>query len=116
MPGLVLLWGVVPLVLSNNPAGAACSGLILVAFFFCGYLFSVFVGTVPAIVRFAISPVLGILCLTTAYDVFARASLGTGFLYFAGSLTVAGVILFARRVSDDLASWSAEDSRAVLAG
>jgi hypothetical protein len=55
-------------------------------------------------------------CLTTAYDVFARAALGAYFFYFALVLSVAGIIVFALRVRRDLVSWSVEDHSAVLAG
>jgi dTDP-4-amino-4,6-dideoxygalactose transaminase len=69
-----------PLVLSNHPAGAALSGLILIViFFFPGYVLLGAGGMLPTGLRFLLSPIIGIVCLTTAYDVFARAALGVVF-------------------------------------
>lgn len=57
---------VIPLALSNHPAGTALSGMVFVFFFFFrGYLLLVASGTVRQGIDFVISPVVGIVCLTT---------------------------------------------------
>jgi hypothetical protein len=113
---LLFLLLLIPLVLSNHQAGAALGGLFFVViFFFSGYLL-LSATALPAGLRFLLSPVFGILCVTTLYDAFARASWGAYFFYIVIFLSGAGVVLFALRVRCDLASWGPDESRAVLAG
>ena len=113
---LLFLLLLIPLVLSNHPAGTALGGLFFVViFFFSGYLL-LSAAALPIGLRFLLSPVFGILGVTTLYDAFARASWGAYFFYIVIFLSGAGIVLFALRVRCDLASWGPEDSRAVLAG
>jgi hypothetical protein len=113
----LLLLILIPLLLSNRPADTAFSGLVVIlTFFFSGYLLLAATRTISGSLRILLSPIFGIALLTTLYDVFARASLGPYFFYLALVPSVAGIILFARRVRHDVASWSVEDRQAVLAG
>lgn len=113
----LLLLLVIPLVLSNNPQSTALSSLIcVVCFFFPGYLLLACVASLPAGLRFVLSPVFGIVCVTTAYDISARASAGSYFFPVVTILSVAGVIVFATRLRRDTASLSAEDHAAFRAG
>jgi hypothetical protein len=108
---------VVPLVLSNRPAGTALSGLVVVVvFFFSGYALLAVISELPSTLRSILSPVVGMVCLTTAYDVFARASSGAYFFYLAAVISAGGVALFAFRIRREVTTWSLEGYRAVLAG
>jgi len=108
---------VIPLVLSEHPADTALSSLVLVGvFFFGGYALLAAISELPSSLRFVLSPIVGIVCLTTVYDVFARASVGGYFFYFSGVLSAAGLVLFAFRGRRDLSSWDLEGYRATLAG
>src|SRR3954468_10620933 len=107
----------IPLVLSNDPASTALSCLVAIAvFFFAGYALLAVIGELPSTLRFFLSPVVGMVCLTTAYDVFARASAGAYFFFLAAVLSVVGVVLFASRIRRDVTSWSVEGYKGVLAG
>jgi hypothetical protein len=114
---LLFLLLLIPLVFSNHPAGTALGGLVLIVIFlFTGYLVLAVSSSLSSGIRFALSPVVGITCLTTVYDVFARVSLDTYFFYLAAALSAAGMIVFALRTRRDMKSWSVEGHRAVLAG
>jgi len=114
---LLFLLVLIPLVLSNDPARSALCGLIIVSnFFFIGYLLLTAVTTLSPGLMFVLSPVFGIVCVTTAYDVCARASLGPYFVCVAIGLSAAGMAVFVLRVRRDLKSLSREDYEGVLAG
>src|SRR6202011_1828069 len=93
---LIVLLVLVPLVLSNSPVGAALGILVLaVIFFFPGYLLLTLLIRLPDGVRTVLSPVFGIVSITTAYDIFARASVGPYFPYLVVLLSAAGMVLVA---------------------
>ena len=113
---LVLL---VPLALSNHMGGAASGILIfLVVFFFPGYLLLSLSSSLRGSVRTVLSPIFGIVSVTTAYDVFARASLGAYFFYLLAALSVVGMVLCAlqARQSRLWTQWTHEGYETVLAG
>jgi hypothetical protein len=94
---LIFLTLLVPLALSNHPAGTALGTLIFaVMFFFPGYLFLALSGLSGG-VQILLSPVFGIVTITTGYDIFARASIGAYFPYFVVMLSLAGMVFFARQ-------------------
>jgi hypothetical protein len=114
---LSLLLLAIPLGLSNHPVNAALSGLLLaVIFFFPGYLLLAASTTVANGTAVALSPVVGILFVTTSYDIFARASCERYFFYLVAALSLAGMIVFGFRARSEFASWSKEGAAAVLAG
>ena len=91
-PIAVLLF--VPLLLSNNAKGVILGDLFLaVLFFFPGYLLLAALGRLPGGLRILLSPVFGIVVITTAYDIFARASVATYFPYCAIMVSAAGMVL-----------------------
>src|SRR5882672_1186270 len=94
---LILLL-VIPVALSNH-AGSTASGILIffIVFFFPGYLLLTITGKLRGSLRIVLSPVFGIACVTTAYDIFSRASVGTYFPYLVAALSVAGVFLFAQQ-------------------
>ena len=117
VPLLLSLLLLIPLGLSNQPLRTCLSGLVLIViFFFSGYLVLAIVSGLSSSLRFLLSPVVGILCLTTTYDVFVRLCLGFYFFLLAAALSATGIIFFVLRVSRDLTSWDAEDYRTLLAG
>jgi hypothetical protein len=116
---LILLLLFVPLVLSNNPEGAIFTILVFtVLFFFPGFLLLTILRRLTGSFRALLSPVFGIVCITTAYDIFAHASLLQYFPYFVVALSAAGMILMglkARR-STMLPWWTLEDYETLMAG
>jgi hypothetical protein len=93
---LIFLLLIVPVALSNHPAGAVLGILVFVViFFFPGYLLLSLVGKLPGGVRILLSPVFGIVCVTTAYDIFARGSVAAYFPWSVAVVSAAGMILFA---------------------
>jgi hypothetical protein len=91
---LIILLVLVPLVLSNSPVGAALGILVFaVIFFFPGYLLLTLLNRLPDGVRTVLSPIFGIVSITTAYDIFARASIGPYFPYLVVLLSGAGMVL-----------------------
>jgi hypothetical protein len=116
---LVLLLLFVPLVLSNSPKGAISAILVFVfLFFFPGYLLLTLLGGPSGSVRTLLSPVFGIVSITTAYDVFAHASLAIYFPYFVSVLSAAGMILVSQhaRQSPTPSWWTSEGYETVIAG
>ncbi|HVN18500.1 MAG TPA: hypothetical protein VMU05_07000 [Dongiaceae bacterium] len=114
---LLTLLVVIPLALSNHPAGAISGMLfLLIAFFFPGYLLLSGITGLSISHRLVLSPVAGILFLTTIYDVFARTSSTAYFFYLAAACSVAGIVLFVFRIRRQPPIWAQEDSRTVLAG
>jgi hypothetical protein len=95
---LIFLLLLIPIVLSNNPKGAIFAIFVFVVlFFFPGYLLLNIMGRLPGGFRTLLSPIFGIVCITTAYDIFARVSTATYFFYFVVALSAAGMILVALR-------------------
>jgi hypothetical protein len=116
---LIFLLLVVPVVLSNNPEGAAFGILVLVViFFFPGYLLLTLLGKLRGSVRTILSPIFGIVSITTAYDIFARASIATYFPYLVVVLSAAGMILFAlgARHAPAPSGWTTNGYESVVAG
>ncbi len=108
-----------PLLLSNHPTSTAADGLLLaVIFFFPGYLLlAVFHGP-PFDVRMAASAVFGLVCITTAYDVFALASIGSYFPLVLVLFSISGIVLFLVQ-SSRTKTWffrTSEASESLLAG
>ena len=96
---LIFLFLLVPLVLSNNPEGSALGIVVFVViFFFPGYLLLTLLGKLPAGMQILLSPIFGILTMTTAYDLCARASRASFFPYLVVALSAAGIILFVRQL------------------
>jgi hypothetical protein len=113
---LVLLF---PLVLSNHPEGVALGILVfLFTFFFPGYLLLGPWSRSLGGFRTILSPVFGIVSITTSYDIFARASLTAYFPYLVAGLSVGGMVLFARRAahSPEWTRWTQEGHEIVIAG
>jgi len=96
----------IPVVLSNHPEGAILGILVFVViFFFPGYLLLSLLSRLPGGVRAVLSPVLGIVSITTAYDLFVRASLAAYFPYVVVVISAAGMILLARQTRTAPSSW-----------
>ena len=113
---LVLL---VPLFLSNHPAGAALGILVfLFIFFFPGYLLLSPWSRCLGGIRTTLSPIFGFVSITTSYDIFARASLAAYFPYVVAVLSVGGMVLFALRAkhSPEWTRWTQEGYETVIAG
>jgi hypothetical protein len=107
----------IPFALCNDPARSALCGLVIIInFFFIGYLLLAAVTRLPPGLIFVLSPVFGLVCVTTVYDVCARASLEPYFLWVAIVLSAAGMTVFVLRAGRDLKSLSGEDYEAVLTG
>ncbi len=115
----VLLVLLIPTALCNHPA-SAISGILVfaVVFFFPGYFLLTLMTNVPLDVRLLLSPIFGIVTITTAYNVFASASLAGPFPYAMVVLSVAGMILLARQASrgEALTKCSPEGREIVMAG
>src|SRR5712692_2620046 len=68
---LIFLLLLIPLVLSNHPEGAVVGILVFaVVFVFPGYLLLTLLSRLPGDLRTLLSPVFGIVSITTAYDIF----------------------------------------------
>jgi hypothetical protein len=116
---LVFLLVLIPLALSNSPKQAILGILVLILlFFFPGYLLTGLLRMSPGILRILISPVLGIVSVTTAYDVSARVSMGMYFPYLVVVFSGAGIALSLLHVRRSSASshWSREDYETALTG
>jgi hypothetical protein len=114
---LILILLMVPLALSNHVAATASGGLFLVfIFFFPGYLLLGGTNALSQGLRLAISPVFGVVFLTTAYDVFVRASVGEYFSYCIAVLSTAGLALFVVHVRRNPPSWNIAGYRTIVAG
>ena len=116
---LIFLLFLVPLVLSNHPGGAVLGVLFFfVIFFFPGYLLLALSSRLSGGVRTVLSPIFGIVTVTTAYDVFARASIAAYFPYLVVSLSVAGMVLFALRTrhAAPLTRWTQGGYETLMAG
>ena len=63
-----------------------------------------------------LSPVIGIVFVTTVYDLFARASFVSFFLVVLALFSAAGVIVLTMRVRRDALPWNIEGYRIAIAG
>ncbi len=113
---ILLLLLLIPVGLSNHPLLMFLSGLVLVAVFSSGYLICAILAGISDRHCLLLSPVFGILCLTTLYDAFARLSLTIYFFYLVAALSASGVVVIALRGFRDWASRDSADLRTVLAG
>ena len=86
---------VIPLALANEPTGVAFGFLTLaLLYFFPGYLLLGSFNDLPEILRMLLSPVFGIACMVTLYEISSYASVAAYFPYVAIMLAVAGAVLF----------------------
>lgn len=116
---LIFLLLFIPVVLSNRPAGAALGILLLVViFFFPGYLLLSLLSKLPVGFRLVISPVFGIVSIVTAYNMFARLPVAAYFPYLVVVLSAAGMVLVALQIRQaPLPSlWTRNAYQSVLAG
>ena len=116
---LIFLLLAVPLVLSNHPIGAALGILVFaVLFFFPGYLLLTLLSRRPSDVRTLLSPILGIVSITTAYDILTRTPIAAYFPYFVVVLSAAGMILVAldTRRARAPSCWTLKGYESVMAG
>jgi hypothetical protein len=116
---LIFLLLLVPIVLSNHPAGVVLGILVFVViFFFPGYLLLTLASSLRGSLRNVLSPILGIVSVTTAYDVFARASMGAYFPYLVAALSVVGMVLFVVEARHSLpwTHWTEQGYENVMAG
>lgn len=116
---LIFLLLLIPLVLSNHPEGAILGILLfLVIFFFPGYLLLTLLSRLPDAVRALLSPIFGIVSVTTAYNVFALASMAAYFPYLVVALSAAGMVLFALRIRQRISrsGWTLNAYEGVIAG
>jgi hypothetical protein len=116
---VILLLLLIPVSLSNHPKGALLGILVFVViFFFPGYLLLTLLGDLPGGLRTVLSPIFGIVSITTAYDLFARASIDVYFPCAVVVLSAAGMILATLQIKNaPLPSWWITDGyESVLAG
>ncbi len=116
---LIFLLLLIPLTLSNRPEGAVVGILVFaVVFVFPGYLLLTLLSSLPGGLRTLLSPVFGIVSITTAYDIFARASMAAYFPYLLVVLSAAGMILAALQIRRAPAPswWTLEGYECVMAG
>lgn len=98
-PLLIFLLLFIPVILSIRPAGAIVGMfLFVVIFFFPGYLLLTLLDKLPVGMQILMSPVFGIVTMTTAYDICARASGAFFFPYLVVALSAAGMTLFLRQL------------------
>lgn len=115
----LLLLLAVPLVLSNHAPGALLGMLLFALLFFLpGYLLLGIFGDLPASLRILISPVFGLVSVTTAYNIFALASITAFFPYLVVMLSIAGMVRFALHLKTGSAGkpWSDQGHETVAAG
>jgi hypothetical protein len=120
LQGLSLLFLLLVLVVFSNDLKGTASGILvfLVVFFFPGYLLLTFSSSLRGSLRIVLSPVFAIVSVTTAYDIFARASVATYFPYLIAALSIAGMVLFAQqsRNVQTWTNWTREGYETVMAG
>jgi hypothetical protein len=116
---LILILLSVPLVLSNNFSGSVSAILLLaIVFIFPGYLFLNLLGEPPSGLRMLLSPVFGIVTITTAYDIFSLSAKDAYFPYYMVFLAAAGIVIFALQIrrGAPLSEWTKQDCESLLAG
>jgi len=109
----------IPIVLSNHPEGTILGMFaFVIIFFFPGYLLLTLWGGLPGGLRTVLSPIFGIVSITTAYDLFARASIDVYFPYAVVVLSAAGMILAALYIKHASLPprWTTDRYESVLAG
>ena len=91
---IILLLGV-PLLLSNDRAGAVIGFFTLaILYLFPGYLLLDLFGKFPLGLKMLLSPVFGIASVVTAYEISNYAGMAGYFPYFAALLSIAGAVVF----------------------
>jgi hypothetical protein len=96
---LIILVLLIPIALAIHPAGVIVGVLVfIVAFVFPGYLFLTLLNRLSWGLRILLSPIFGILTVTTTYDIFCRASIPGYFPYLVVALSVAGMTVAALQV------------------
>ncbi len=116
---LIFLLLLIPMALSNHPEGAVFGFLVfVVVFVFPGYLLLTLLSRLSGDFRILLGSIFGIVSITTAYDIFARASLAAYFPYLVIVLSAAGMILVAchTRYAPVPSWWTLEGYESVLAG
>ena len=92
---LVLAVIVFPIILSNNAKGTISVLLFsILLFFFLGYLLVSLLGRFEGPLRAFISSVLGVVTVTTAFDLVARMSIAIYFPYLVVAVAAAGIVMF----------------------
>ena len=117
-PLLIFLLLLLPVLFSNHPGGTLFGFLLLaVLFFFPGYLLLSAVDKHTGGLRILLSPICGIVTMTTAYDVFARASIAGYFPYLVVVLSFVGMFFFVRRIGNTPARtpWTRESTETLTA-
>src|SRR5208282_5809677 len=115
---LIFLLLIIPVVLSNHPEGAVVGLLVLVVVFvFPGYLLLTLLSRLPGGLRILLSPIFGIVSITTAYDIVARTSWAAYFPYLVVALSAAGMILVAFHKHAPTSTWRTQEGyESVVAG
>jgi hypothetical protein len=115
---VIFLLLLVPLVLSNHPEGVILGILaFVVVFFFPGYLLLTLSSSFRGGAQTVLSPIFGIVSVTTAYDIFARSSIDAYFPYLVIALSVVGMVLFILQARHaPRTRWTQEGYETVLAG
>jgi hypothetical protein len=116
---LIFLVLLVPLAVCNHPGSAALGIFVFVlTFFLPGCLLLTLLTRMPTALRTLLSPIFGIVSITTAYDILARASAPTYFPYLVVVLSAAGMILLAFETKSAPApsGWSLQGYDTIAAG
>jgi hypothetical protein len=118
---VLLVFAVVlfPVMLSNN--GTATISVLLffiLVFFFVGYLLVNLLGMLEGPLRALISPVLGVVTVTTAFDLVARTSIAIYFPYLVVAVATAGIVRFVldARQRTTLSAPNSNEHAAFIAG
>jgi hypothetical protein len=115
----IFLLFLIPIFLSGHPASAAATFLVFTfVFFFPGYLLLTLLSNLQIALKILLSPIVGIVGITTVYDIFTRAAIGIHFFYILAALSLAGIVLFAGRSlhTQTWTQWSQQTSETALAG
>ncbi|MGA9799562.1 MAG: hypothetical protein WBQ68_11170 [Terriglobales bacterium] len=105
--------------MSRHPASVVATFLVFIlVFFFPGYFLLTLLRNLPGGLRIVLSPIVGIVCITTVYDIFARASSIIYFLYPIAALSLAGMVLFAGRSGQvhKWTEWNPQSYETAIAG
>jgi hypothetical protein len=116
---LIILLLLIPVALSIHPEGTILGILFFVViFFFPGYLLLTLLSRLPCGLRIFLSPIVGILTVTTAYDISCHASVADYFPYLVIVLSAAGIILVAlhTRHAPTPSWWTRKGYESVMAG
>ncbi len=115
---LLFLLLATPLALSNHPAEVAWSGFVFIIISLAGFFLLSLLIKLSAGIRLLLSPVFGIACLTTAYEIFAHASMGAYYPYLVLALSASGtfLLIYESRHNAEWQYWSLEGYRSAFAG